>query len=179
MNHFRQALRLNVGFLVASPVGTSRDFDFDLPRVFFEPDLTLNHLTGTAHLSRTAQGLLAQVQIQATLNTQCARCLNDLEQPLNTDFTELFGFSNRSTSQSDLILPDNAQIDLAPLVREYMLLEIPINPLCRTDCQGLCPVCGEPRADCSHEHAEDSIDPRLSQLKSLLYDNPPNQGDTD
>ncbi len=54
-------------------------------------------------------------------------------------------------------MPEDAQIDLQPLMREYALLEIPINPLCRADCRGLCPVCGEDlnRQDCGHQAESD------------------------
>lgn len=168
MNQSRLALRLNVGFLIGSTVGTSRDFFFDLPKSFIEPDLYLNSLSGVARISRTAQGLLVQAKMSATLQTECARCLTELEQPLNISFTELYAFSTRSVSESGLIVPEDGHINLAPLVREYTLLEIPLNPLCRPDCQGLCPECGEMLTDGPHHHEEDSIDPRLAQLKALL-----------
>jgi uncharacterized protein len=53
-----------------------------------------------------------------------------------------------------------------------MYLDIPINPLCRPDCKGLCPICGEILVDEHHKHIEDSIDPRLAELRSLLENNP-------
>jgi len=171
MNQSRLALRLNVGFLIGSSVGTSRDFFFDLPKTFIEPDLYLNSLSGIARITRTAQGLLAQVKMNASLHTECARCLTELEQSLNIGFTELFAFSSRSVSESGLIMPEDGHLNLAPLVREYVLLEIPINPICRPDCQGLCPECGEILTDGPHHHEDNSIDPRLAQLKALLDNN--------
>jgi len=65
-------------------------------------------------------------------------------------------------------LPEDGHIDLSPLVREYMLLDIPIKPLCSTDCKGLCPVCGENLNETQCGHTTESIDPRLAVLKSLL-----------
>ena len=171
MNQSRLALRLNVGFLIGSSVGTSRDFFFDLPKTFIEPDLYLNSLSGIARITRTAQGLLAQVKMNASLHTECARCLTELEQSLNINFTELYAFSSRSVSESGLIMPEDGHLNLAPLVREYVLLEIPINPICRPDCQGLCPECGEVLTDGHHHHEENSIDPRLALLKELLDNN--------
>jgi uncharacterized protein len=60
---------------------------------------------------------------------------------------------------------------LEPLVREEMLLAIPINPICRADCKGLCPICGGNLNEtlCSHEGEE--VDPRLSILKTWLNKN--------
>lgn len=168
MNPTRQALRLNVGFLLNQPVGSSREFSFDLPEVFLEPDLALKNVAGTTRLTRTAQGILLQVKMHANLPAECVRCLSPIEQTLETEFSELFAFTARSVSESGLILPEDGIIDLAPLLREYMYLEIPINPLCREDCAGLCPVCGENLNDNPHEHPVEITDPRLEQLKALL-----------
>jgi uncharacterized protein len=168
MNPSRQSLRLNVGFLIHQSVGSSRVFYFDLPTLFVEPDLNLNNLTGSAKITRTPQGLLVQVKLQASMITDCVRCLTSSNQLLNTDFTELFAFTDRTASESGLILPEDGYIDLGPLVREYMVLEIPINPLCNPDCHGICPVCGEAQGDQVHYHEKEVADPRLAVLKTLL-----------
>jgi uncharacterized protein len=99
---------------------------------------------------------------------QCARCLTPTTQRLSIDFTELYAFTPRQTSESGLILPEDQHIDLEPLVREYMLLEVPISPLCKEDCQGLCPVCGQNRNDVDCQHQVEDIDPRLAKLQSLF-----------
>jgi uncharacterized protein len=67
-----------------------------------------------------------------------------------------------------LILPEDAHIDLQPLIREYALLEIPIKPICKPDCKGLCPVCGEDlnQVDCGHKG--DTKETPFSALKDLL-----------
>jgi uncharacterized protein len=168
MNTPRSALRLNVGFLINQSVGFSRDFVFEYPELSLGPDLNLNELQGTARITRTSQGLLVQVRMKSTTQAECARCLKGMEQPLFVDFTELYAFSPRTVSESGLILPEDGHIDLAPLLQEYMFLEIPINPLCRPDCKGLCPICGEAVGDEPHQHETDSIDPRLADLRLLL-----------
>lgn len=168
MNQSRQSLRLNVGFLIHQSVGSSRDFYFDLPSLSLEPDLNLQDINGSARITRTPQGLLVQVKLAATLQAECVRCLTDSYQQLNTDFTELYAFSLKTASESELILPEDGYIDLGPLVREYMLLEIPINPLCQPDCQGICAVCGEAQGEKVHHHEVEVIDPRLAVLKTLL-----------
>lgn len=70
------------------------------------------------------------------------RCLTNFDQLLHATFEELYAFDKRSVTESGLILPEDANIDLGPLVREYLLLEMPISPVCRPDCKGLCPICG-------------------------------------
>jgi uncharacterized protein len=168
MNQSRNPLRLNVGFFVNQSVGYSREFPFEFPSLRLEPDLDLSNLAGTARITRTPQGLLVQLKMHATLQSECARCLIEIEQPLEISFTDLFAFSPRTVTESGLILPEDGHIDLAPLVREYMLLEIPISPICSPDCLGLCPVCGESLNENSHYHDEESIDPRLEGLRKLL-----------
>jgi uncharacterized protein len=168
MNQPRQSLRLNVGFLINQSVGSSRDFYFELPSLSIEPDLNLKEFKGNARITRTPQGLLVQADLQALIQSECARCLNDIEHQLRTQFAELFAFSQRSISESELILPEDGHIDLGPLVREYLILEIPINPLCHPDCPGICAVCGEPQGEQFHVHEVESGDPRLAVLKTLL-----------
>jgi uncharacterized protein len=161
-------LRLNVGFLIGQTVGYSRDFLFDTPKIHIQPDLDLGDLSGLARITRTAQGLLVQVKMRAALQSECVRCLNAFDLPLAIEFAELYAFSHQSVTESGLILPEDAHIDLAPLVREYMFLEVPISPLCKPDCKGLCPVCGENLNEVSCDHHNETIDSRLSALKSLL-----------
>lgn len=164
----RAPLRLNVGFIVHQGIGYSREFDFDLPKLALPPDHELRDMTGTARITRTPQGLLSQVKMRATLYTDCARCLTTFPQPLDIDFTELFAFAQRFATESGLILPDDGNIDLEPLVREYMLLEVPLNPLCKPDCNGICPVCGGNFNEEVCDHDAEVFVPRLAALKILL-----------
>jgi uncharacterized protein len=161
-------LRLNVGFVVAQSAGFSRDIPFDLPQINIPPDLHLSRLAGVVRATRTPQGILLQVAFQALINLECVRCLTSFQQNLNIDFTELYAFSPRYMTDSGLIMPETGVIDLAPVLRDYILLEIPISPLCRPDCKGLCPICGNDLNESTCHHEDDAVDPRLASLKSLL-----------
>lgn len=168
MSNSRDFLRLNVGFIIHQTVGYSRDFPIEAESVHLPPDLDLTNLVGTARVTRTAQGLLLQVKLRAFVNTECVRCLTDFSQPLEVDFTELYAFTPNSVTESGLIVPESGKIDLAPLVREEMLLAIPISPLCSADCMGLCPICGENLNEVTCNHQPESSDPRLDALRALL-----------
>ena len=161
-------LRLNVGFVVAQSAGFNRDFPFDLPQINIPPDLYLSSLRGTVRATRTPQGILLQVDLQTQIGLECVRCLTDFLQSLNINFTELYAFSQRYVTDSGLLMPESGFIDLAPVLREYILLEIPISPLCRQDCKGLCPICGNNLNESTCSHEEESVDPRLASLKKLL-----------
>lgn len=161
-------LRLNVGFIVHQNIGYSREFVFDTPYIRLPPDVNLADLRGVARVTRTPQGLLVQARMRGTLVSECVRCLTEFPQPLEIDFTELYAFSVRSVTDSNLILPEDGHIDLAPLAREYMVLATPISSLCREDCQGLCPICGQNLNEATCNHEAEEVDPRLAGLRSLL-----------
>lgn len=168
MTHPRRPLRLNVGFLVAEEAGYSHEFPFDFPKIQIADDLDLRHFHGVALIGRTPQGLLLQAEFSAQIRLECARCLKDYSHAIHWTMTELYAFNRKSVSESGLLLPEDAHIDLQPLVREYALLELPINPICKPDCKGLCPLCGQDlnKRDCGHR-AQAEISP-FSALKDLL-----------
>ena len=143
MKQPRHALRINVGFLLNAPLGYSRDIHFEFPHINLENELEITQFSGFARVSRTPQGVLVQSEFKGFGRAECARCLNEYDQSLATEFSDLYAFDGRSTTESDLILHDDANIDLEPLIREYLLIEMPINGVCKPECKGLCPVCGE------------------------------------
>jgi uncharacterized protein len=161
-------LRLNVGFVVAQSAGFSRDFPFDLPQINIPPDLHLRSLTGYMRATRTPQGILLQAAFQTSISLECVRCLTSFEQALHVEFTELYAFSQRYVTDSGLIMPETGIIDLEPVFREYILLEVPISPLCRPDCKGLCPICGNNLNESTCHHEQETGDPRLASLRSFL-----------
>lgn len=164
----RNFLRLDVGFIIHESVGYHRDFSLEIPFIHLPPDLDLYTLSGTVRVTRTGHGLLVQVKMSATTTCECVRCLTEFPQLLEIDFSELYAFTPDSVTESGLFVPENGRLDLAPLVREEMLLSIPISPICSLDCKGLCPVCGENLNETTCSHEDDVIDPRLAILKSLL-----------
>ncbi len=159
---------LNVGFVVHQTIGYSREFPFDAAEVTLSPDLKLYDFSGVAKVTKTAQGLFLQGKFSAQVLTECVRCLEEIRQVLKTEFAELFAFNRNSVTESGLILPENGKINLAPIIREEMLLAIPINTLCKADCKGLCPVCGENLNQTICNHKDEDIDPRMDVLKALL-----------
>jgi uncharacterized protein len=168
MNTHNKQLQINVGFIAQGDIGYSRDFQFDHPTLVLQPDLEFSGFKGSVDVSRTSEGLLFQGKFHANFATVCSRCLIGFKQPLSTDFTELYTFQSHVQEDTELIYPEDGQIDLGPILREYLLLEFPINPICKSDCQGLCPVCGNNLNQVECDHGPDLIDPRLSVLKTLL-----------
>ena len=97
---------------------------------------------------------------------ECRRCLKPVDSRLVVHVREIF--EERPVEEETYLLA-NGQIDLEPMAREAVVLELPQAPLCREDCQGLCTVCGTDLNEgvCSCEPA---IDPRWAGLEQLRID---------
>jgi uncharacterized protein len=163
----RKPFRINVGFIIHEEVGYTHEIPFEIEKAKLE-DLELKNLVGKVDIGRTPQGLIVQGAFEADTVLECVRCLRDFIYPLDWEFTELYAFSKKSVSESGLLLPDDAHIDLAPMLREYALLEVPIKPLHDPDCKGLCPVCGQDLnvRDCGHR--PEASDSPFAKIKDLL-----------
>lgn len=142
MSNSRYPFRLNIGFMLNQPVGSSREVHFEAAELAAS-DLRFQNITGKIRISRTQQGLFADGIFQASVEQNCVRCLSDYIQPLSTEFSELYAFKNSLASESGLVIPEDGNIDFAPIISEYLVIEVPIKPLCMPECKGLCPICGE------------------------------------
>lgn len=163
----RKPFRINVGFIIHEETGYSHEIPFELDKVKLD-DVELQNFEGSVIIGRTPQGLIVQGKFSADTKLECVRCLEEFRQPLEWETTELYAFNKKSMSESELLVPDDAHIDLAPLIREYALLEVPISPLHDPDCKGLCVVCGQDLniRDCGHRQDQD--DSPFAKLKDLL-----------
>ena len=163
----RKPFRINVGFIIHADIGFAIEFPFEFDEVKLE-DLALRQFSGAAQVGRTPQGLILTGAFEGDTDLECVRCLKPYSHHLVWNFTELYSFSHKIVNESDLIIPDDAQIDLAEMLREYALLEVPIKPICKPACKGLCIECGQDLnlGDCGHKQPED--DSPFSVLKKLL-----------
>lgn len=169
MPHPKKPYRINVGFIIHEDVGYSHEFPFADKKAELGDDLELRNFKGKIEIGRTTQGLIATGNFEGETTLECARCLNDFTQKLDWEFTELYAFKPEMVDDDDILpLPESAQIDFAPILREYALIEIPINPLHSPDCKGLCLVCGQDLnvKDCGHTDIDE--DSPFSTLKDLL-----------
>lgn len=168
MSNPRKPFRLNVGFIVHEEVGYSHKFPLEFRKAILGDDLTLERFEGTVTIDRTQQGLVVQGEFSGNTTLECVRCLKEFEYSLKWTMLELYAFTKKDMSESGLLMPESSQIDLAPLLREYALLEVPIKALCKPDCKGLCPECGQDLnvRDCGHRLPED--DSPFAALKKLL-----------
>ena len=119
-------------------------------------------------------------RVQTILELTCGRCLEPFTMPVDQTFdlryhphAENTGEGEREIEEDDLTTAfyEHDEIDLGGLMREQFYLALPMKPLCRDDCKGLCPVCGtnRNRGTCSCKSQWE--DPRLAALRELKTKN--------
>ncbi len=163
-----ELLRLNVGFLLRQSAGYSRDIPFDSPGVLAVEDIQIVSLNGLLSLTRTPQGILVQGDLAADVITECVRCLTPFEFHFTMSLSDLFASPAPKDADSPFVVDEGGFLDLRPIVREESILAVPIHALCRLDCKGLCPECGENLNEATCDCKRDTIDPRLAPLRALL-----------
>jgi uncharacterized protein len=171
----------NVAQLMKAPVGTSLVNDFQEDTIQFDDDIkVIGPLNGHVRMRRTNQGLLVDGWVDLTLELSCNRCLKEFEQPMHIKFEEQFyptvdvvsGLPLAPFDENEIFPIDaHHQVDLTEAIRQNLLLELPMVVVCKQDCKGLCPQCGQDLNLGSHSH-EPEVDTRLSVLKTLLQNEP-------
>ena len=103
---------------------------------------------------------------------ECARCLEPLSYPLTVSFGELFAYpdsvTDATTEPDEVSRVVDEMVDVEDLVRDAVLLALPLAPLCRDDCRGLCPDCGERWVDLDLGHSHETLDARWAALEGWL-----------
>ena len=133
----------------------------------------------TAHLriSRRGEEVRIEGDIQGRVALQCSRCLINFQTELSLNIDLLYRPAAEVAKEETYEVPgdeinigfySNDELDISLVIREQMILNLPMKALCDEACKGLCPVCGADlnlqRCGCRHEY----IDPRLKSLKKRL-----------
>jgi DUF177 domain-containing protein len=119
-------------------------------------------------VSRTSTGYALRLRFASELSGPCVRCLGDATAELRIDSREV---DQPATDDEDLRSPyvSEGNLDVDHWANDALVLALPTQPLCRPDCAGLCPVCGESLNDAdpeAHQH-EQGGDPRMAKLRDL------------
>jgi uncharacterized protein len=117
-------------------------------------------------LESVVDGVLVSVDLDAPLVAECGRCLEPVTDSLHVSLAELFVYQPDPDDDEVPVL-DGDFINLGPVLRDAVVLELPLNPVCNDDCSGLCTGCGERLDDLEAGHAHDDPDPRWAVLAGL------------
>ena len=157
MRTMRRDLEAPAGWgldLVAVPTGTPVELDLRLESVM--------------------EGVLVSGTVRARVDAECGRCLDPLTTTLEVPVQELYAYQPEPGDE-DVQVVDGDYIDLEPMLRDAVVLALPVNPVCDPGCAGLCPGCGEKLAVLTPDHAHDAPDPRWAALSALSIDPDPEE----
>ncbi|HLS00199.1 DUF177 domain-containing protein [Mycolicibacillus parakoreensis] len=133
-------------------------------------------LTLDLQLQSVSEGVLVTGTAAAPTSAQCARCLTEFADHIEVRLTALYAYpqsTTEATTEDDEIgrIVDDT-VDLEQALIDEVGLALPLSPLCRPDCPGLCAQCGVALATADPDHHHEVIDPRWAKLAGLLEDRP-------
>jgi uncharacterized protein len=118
-------------------------------------------------LEDVTEGVLVTATAKAPLAGECARCLDEFTSSIEVSFQELFVASPEESDDDGYVLEGDL-LDLEPALRDAVVLELPLSPLCADDCAGLCSTCGIRLADAEPDHGHESDGGVWAVLKNLF-----------
>ena len=168
-------MQINVSQLLKSPIGLVRDYEVKkVIDVTGDGDSSL--VQGKVRLMRTDRGILVKGVLDTEVELTCSRCLNLFGRPLALDIEEEYFPTTDIVSGAPTSLPEESgsftidehhELDLTEAIRQCALLTIPMKPLCREGCAGLCPSCGHNLNLGACSCLPQGADPRWSELSKL------------
>ncbi|MGW4199920.1 YceD family protein [Streptomyces sp. NPDC004726] len=130
-------------------------------------------------LESVMEGVLVTGTARASAEGECVRCLEPLRLDVAADFQEMFTYPDADdrgrgraaepgddAEDEDMLSLEDGLFDLEPVLRDAVVLALPMQPVCREDCAGLCAQCGI-RLDDDPEHHHDAVDIRWAALQGL------------
>ncbi|MGQ0823535.1 MAG: YceD family protein [Actinomycetota bacterium] len=161
--------RVHVADLLRRP-GATRDFGVAAPIEGLDNGgaAVVGDVDVEGRLERISEGLVVRGTVSAAWEARCSRCLRDVRGALSVHVDELF---EREPLAGETYQLDVDTVDVEPLARDALLLDLPTAPLCRDECAGLCAHCGVDRNETDCDCHIDELDPRWAALRSLDIQN--------
>ncbi|MDT0341165.1 YceD family protein [Streptomyces litchfieldiae] len=125
------------------------------------------------------EGVLVTGTVRAPLAGECVRCLEPLAREGSADFQEMFSYPEtegparrqaeaaEAEGDEETLFLQGDLFDLEPVLRDAVVLSLPLQPVCRDDCPGLCPECGVPLAQDPDHHHDEAVDIRWAALREF------------
>lgn len=132
-------------------------------------------------LQKVGDQIVCRTRVNTSVELECSRCLEPLEVEISEEMTLLLVFSGTpapgAADQEVKVVPLSAEeVDVSEEICQTILLAIPVKPLCRADCRGLCPRCGT-NLNLSRCRCQVKVeDPRWSGLQKFLSDKSKGEG---
>ena len=105
---------------------------------------------------------------QAGVTFECSRCLTEFPSEIAVELCELFaGPGHDPQPEEDFYEVTGTDVDLEPMLRDGLVLALPLNPLCSLDCKGYCAGCGQNLNEGACTCAPGDVDPRWAGLEAV------------
>jgi uncharacterized protein len=165
-----QDLTVSVAEILGHP-GEYRDLKVERPlpgvRVALA-QLVDEPIQAALRLESVVEGILVTGEVQADARFTCARCLKEFPGDIDLDVCELYvGSADLEDVDEDAYEVSGTEVELEPMLRDAVTLALPLNPLCREDCMGLCSRCGRVLTSETCDCTEEDVDPRWAALDEL------------
>lgn len=167
-------MQINVSQQIKEAIGATRSYDVDeIVNIAGQE----RHVEGRFNLVRTDRGILAQGTLRTEIEVTCSRCLRSCPLALKLVIEEEYYPTTDVLTGVKLSLPDQAEyftidehhiLDLTEAIRQYVVLAVPMKPLCQENCAGLCPTCGHNLNLGPCNCLQQEIDPRWSKLSKMV-----------
>ncbi|HVQ91768.1 MAG TPA: YceD family protein [Mycobacteriales bacterium] len=148
---------------VRREVSAPDSLELELVRVPAGAPVTLD-----LRMESVVEGVLVSGTVTAPVSGECGRCLEPVSDEITVDIQELFAYPESATDTTsdaeEVRRLSGDLLDLEPVLRDAVVLDLPLSPLCRADCRGLCPSCGVRWDDLPDDHSHQTLDPRWAAL---------------
>jgi uncharacterized protein len=135
-------MHIKVNDILAQDVGYQKSFEIADEAPELDGLQLAEDLNGNISISRLDDSLLARGQVATSIELECHRCLRAFQYPVQVNLSGEFSFKPPADADDQWPITKDYSIDVAPLIRQELLLRIPLKQLCEPDCPGLCPDCG-------------------------------------
>ena len=170
-------MEYNVAQLLQEPMGSVRQYQVQETSVTLD-EVEADRLEGWLKFTRTDMGIWVKGRLKLEVSSQCSRCLKGFNSPLNTEINEEFYPAVELTTGAAVaepvteeetfrVTPTNV-LDTREALRQNIVSRLPMKPLCKQDCAGICPDCGIDRNEAECHCDIKTIDPRWERLLDLL-----------
>jgi uncharacterized protein len=171
-------MKFNAAQLLLEYIGAIREYEIDEPAHLIDEGVrAVSPLRGQIKLTHINRGVLADARIATKIQQECSRCLDEVLTPIDLHLVEEFyptvdlrtGLPMKAPEGgSGFMLTEAHEVDLDEPIRQSVLLDLPMKPLCRVGCAGLCPRCGQNRNQGPCNCADEPGDHRLAGLAEWL-----------
>ena len=189
-------LIFNIAQLLKDPVGATRKLELATAELTLydeangvstqsQSKIEAKRIEGSVKATTLRASVLVQGDVAALVTLECSRCLEIFDLPVEAALEEQFEPTidvytgapmrrdDQERSDTAFDIDANHMMDLSEPVRQALLVALPMKPLCREDCAGICPECGANRNEVKCGHDRETTDDRWSGLRSLRLEDFP------